>query len=234
MVHHIVNIFAKEGWVFQAIGCDKGFFVVAVVFAFVVALQPSAHNHEHNDDAYHADGVGHGKTQCRHCRGLSQLFECLLCSTECRTVGGGSAKHSHKVSKGQPSHHCYGHSDDRANGHNTQREDVEPSASVAERGHKSWPHLQTEGVNKQDESETFGIGLHLRIKTQAHSSGQDAGEEDKSDAKTDAFDAKFGQRQSESTNSRENDHCLNGRGFSEKFYDPHKRATHHLLRRVQN
>ena len=141
MMHHIVDVFAKECRIFHTIGSDERLFVVVGVFAFVVALQPSAHDHQDNDDAHHADGVGDGTTQGGYCRGLSQLFECLLCSTEGRSVGGGTTKHSHEIGKGQPTCHSNDYCHDSADDDDCQGEDVEPRASVFEGRHESRSHL---------------------------------------------------------------------------------------------
>ena len=141
MMHHFMNILAEESRIAHTVGRNVGFFTVVILFTMVVSLEPTSHNHQDNDDAHHADGVGDGTTQGSHCRRLSQLFECLLCSTECRCVGGGSTKHPHEVGKGQPSHQCDAHCHDSTDDDDSEGKNVEPRTSMFEGRYKTRSHL---------------------------------------------------------------------------------------------
>ena len=221
MRHDVVDGVPKQGGIAHAVGGDVGFFVVVVLFGVVVTLQPTAHDDQHNDDADHADGIGHRTAQGGHGRRLAELLERLLCRTQRGGIGRGTAEHAHQIGEGHPTRQGDHHGQHRADQHHTDAQQIEDGATVTERGDKTGTDMQTEGIHEENESEALGIGEHLRIEFQPKGAGQNAGKEHERDAEADAAKTKLSQRETEGADGRQDDDGLNGGGTGEEVDKPH-------------
>ena len=219
--HDVVNRMSEQRRIAHTIGSDVGLLVVVFLTRVVVTLQPTAHNHQHHDNPDHADGVGHRTTQGGHRRRLPELFERLLCRTECGGVGRRSAKHAHQIREGQPTHQRDQHCQHRADEHHPDTQDIENRTAVAESRHKTRTDVQPECIDEEDQAETLGIGQHLRIEFQSQGTGQNAGKEHERNAEADAPKPELGQRQTEGAHGRQDDDSLNGGRASEEVDKPH-------------
>ena len=221
MRHDVVNRMSEQRRVAHTVGSDVGFLVVVFFARMVVTLQPAAHDDEYHNNPDHADGVGHRTTQGGHRRRLSELFERLLCRTECWGVGRRSAKHAHQIREGQPAHQRNQHSQHGADEHHADTQNVEHRTAVAESRHETGTDVQPERIDEEDQAEALGIGQHLRIEFQTQGTGQNAGKEHKRNAEANAAKTELGQRQTEGAHGRQDDDGLNGGRASEEVDKPH-------------
>ena len=88
------------------------------------------------------------------------------------------------------------------------------------RAEESGTDLQAQGVDEDDESETFGIGQHRGIEPQPEVSGEDAGEEDEGRAEGDAEEADLTQPDPDRGDQRNHHDGLQGRGFEKQVFEP--------------
>ena len=109
--------------------------------------------------------------------------------------------------------HAYG--ERGADQHYGDRRRQQAQSVGAQRVEETGADLQTEGVDEDDESETFGIGQHLRVDRESEMPGQNAGEEDERHAQRYAEKADFTESDADRRDERDHHDGLQRRMFDE-------------------
>ena len=96
----------------------------------------------------------------------------------------------------------------------------EPQSVGAHRTEETRSHLQTESVDEDHQSETFGVGQHRRVEREAEMPGQNAHEEDEGRAERDPEEADLSQSDTDRRDERNHHDGLQSRVLDEQFFKP--------------
>ncbi len=165
------------------------------------------HNHCQNN-AHHAQRIGHGATQCGSACRYSKLLERLLRGTESRSVGGGSAKHSHHVGHAYSARLGYSHGRQGAQGHQRETIHVEFKAARTEGTEEAGPHFQAEFVDKQHQTEILSVFKHLRVNGESEMPREDTHEKHERDAERHAPHTDFTESETDGYDYRQHAYRL--------------------------
>ena len=149
---------------------DVGLVGLAVALVGAVAPhEPAAHDDERNDNSHHSDGISDGTTERSGRAGsrVAELLERLLRRTECGRIGGSPAEYPHHIGQGHPSRPYGRQGYERTESHYAQPQQIEFAPPLPEGTYKAGADLQTQYIDKKDETETFGVGQHLGIEPKA-------------------------------------------------------------------
>ena len=167
------------------------------------------------NDAHHAQRIGHGAAQGGAVGVDAHLLQRLLRGAERRGVGRGSAEDAGRVGHGDVQREAHAYGERGADQHYGDGRRQQAQAVGAQRVEETRPDLQTEGVDEDDESETFGIGQHLRVDRESEMPGQNAGEEDERHAQRYAEKADFTESDADRRDERDHHDGLQRRMFDE-------------------
>ena len=177
---------AEHGRVADLKGGDERLVGIFFLTRFLMTREPALHEQKRDDDAQHAQRIGHGATERSIGGGLSQLLERLLGGTESRCVGRGTAKHAQHVLQRKIASPAHGEREQRADHDDTHSQQVELCPALAEGTHEAGTDLKTQRIDKKNQTKTFGIVQHLRLHLNPQCAGKDAHEENVGHAQADA------------------------------------------------
>ena len=163
----------------------KGLVVVAYAMRLEVGRlhEELAYEYHRNDDTHHAERIGHGTSQCSAAAWQVCCRQSLLCGTQCGCVGGGTAEYSHHVGDAHGQHETQAECHHRAEDDDGESPEVERDALVAHEAHEVWTHMQSQGIDKDAESECLRETQHSLIGTEMQASCHDAHEENERHSK---------------------------------------------------
>ena len=213
----LVDAFAEDGGVGQVVAGDEDVLaVLGVRFGHVRRPDEDlADEDDGQNDAHHAQRIGHGAAQGGAVGVDAHLLQRLLRGAERRGVGRGSAEDAGRVGHGDVQREAHAYGERGADQHYGDGRRQQAQAVGAQRVEETRPDLQTEGVDEDDESETFGIGQHLRVDRESEMPGQNAGEEDERHAQRYAEKADFTESDADRRDERDHHDGLQRRMFDE-------------------
>ena len=124
------------------------------------------------------------------------LLQSLLCSPQSRGIGHSTTQYTYHIGQRHACHHMKAQSHCRAHQDHSKCKHIQCHTSLPERTEKTRPDLQSQGINKNNQSETLGIIQHLGIYRQAEMSGRNSGKKNKSNPQRNPVDADLSQSQS--------------------------------------
>ena len=213
----LVDAFAEDGRVGQVVAGDEDVFPVFGVRLRHVggADEELADEDDGQDDAHHAQRIGHGAAQGGAAGVDAHLLQRLLRRSERRGVGRGAAQDARHVGHRDVQRIAHCHGQPRAEQYYGQSRRHQAQPVGAQRVEETGADLQAEGVYEDDEPEALGIVQHRRVDRQPEMPGQDTGEKDECHAQRDAEDADPAQCDPDRRNERNNHDGLQGRVFDE-------------------
>ena len=155
-----------------------------------------AQNDDGENHAHHTERIGDGTTEgCCFCR-KPKLHKRLLGSGKRGGIGRGSAQHACHVADAVSKSEAHRHGGERAEQNQHQSGEVHLQSALLERAEETRSHLQTEGVDKQHQSETFCIVEHLMVDRQAEVTGENAHKKHECDTERNTSHTNAAERQS--------------------------------------
>ena len=217
-----VHAFAEDGGIGQAVAGDEDVLVVFGVGARHVrgAHEEFAQENHGQNDAHDTQRVGHGAAQRGAVGVHPHLLQGLLCGTQRRGVGRRAAEDARHVGHRDLEGVAQPHGQRRAEQYDGDGRRHQPQPIDAHRAEKARSHLQTEGVDEDHQSETFGVGQHRRVERQPEVSGHDPHEEDESRAERDSEEADLAQSDADRRDERDHHDGLQCRVLDEQFFKP--------------
>ena len=213
----LVDAFAEDGRVGQVVAGDEDVFPVFGVRLRHVggADEELADEDDGQDDAHHAQRIGHGAAQGGAAGVDAHLLQRLLRRSERRGVGRGAAQDARHVGHRDVQRIAHCHGQPRAEQYYRKGGRHQAQSVGAQRVEEAGADLQAEGVYEDDEPEALGIVQHRRVDRQSEMPGQDPCEKDECHAQRDAEDAYPAEGDPDRRNERNNHDGLQGRVFDE-------------------
>lgn len=140
-------------------------------------------------------------------------------------VGGGTAQDARHVGQRDARYSPQDDGQKRTQHHHAQGRSDEPQSARAQGAEESRSDLQAEGIDEEDEAETFGEVEHLTVDAQAQVPGDDADEEDERRSERDAQEAYLAQSDPDGSDQRKDDHGLQSRVRRENIRKPRHAIT---------
>ena len=178
---YLLDAFIEDGRIVYLKRRNVSFVRIVLLFQLQIFLtrQCLAYYQHGKNNAHYPQRICHGTSQSRRTGFQPHLLQCLLCRTQRRRIGGSAAEDAHHVRQRniQGITAQYGHQ--RTEEHYSQRQHIQLYPALAERAEKARPHLQSQCIHKNYQSETFRIVQHLRVDGQSEMSGKNTGKENK-------------------------------------------------------
>ncbi len=150
----------------MAVG-ERGF----MIFRLLPDVDPKQHAHQphRKQNAANTKRISHGVAHAHlvdDIRRNTQIAKNLLARPERRRVGDGTGENPQHHRKRDSEEFVQNSGDQPAHHHNPERKEVQPQSGDTQRGKKARPHLNTDGIHKEDQAELLDEVQHVRTECQ--------------------------------------------------------------------